>query len=105
MRDHDIICNNIDTQCDKEAEMKLFQLVSSVFVGLLAGLLGLVVVTAIRAGVAISHLGQDVTQPAGTTKRSSNSYARPGTDAAVIVKIPEGTRRRDRGLDESRPAA
>ena len=84
--------------------MKLSQLVSSVFVGLLAGLVGPVVVAVIRAGVEISHLGQDVTRTARTTKRSTNTYARPGTDAAIVVKIPEGTRR-DRGFDASRPAA
>jgi len=84
--------------------MKLPQLVSSVFVGLLAGLLGLVIVAVIRAGLAISHLGQDVTRTARTAKRPTITYARPGTDAAVIVKIPE-ERRRDRGFDESRPAA
>jgi len=84
--------------------MKLSQLVSSVFVGLLAGLVGPVVVAAIRAGVAISHLSQDVTQSARTAQRSSNTYARLGTDAAEVVKITEGTRR-DRGFDESRPAA
>ena len=84
--------------------MKLSQLVSSVFVGLLAGLVGPVVVAAIRAGVAISHLSQDVTRPARAAQRPSNTYARLGTDAAVVVKIPEGTRR-DRGFDESRPAA
>lgn len=84
--------------------MKLSQLVSSVFVGLLAGLVGPVVVAAIRAGVAISHLSQDVTQSARTAQRSSNTCARLGTDAAEVVKITEGTRR-DRGFDESRPAA
>lgn len=100
---HDIICNEIDTHCDKEVEMKLSQLVSSVFVGLLAGLVGPVVVAVIRAGIGISHLGQDVTRPARTAKRSSNTYARPGTDAAVVVKIPEG-RHHDRGFDESHRA-
>lgn len=80
--------------------MNLFQLVSSVFVGLVAGLLGLVV-TVIRAGVEISHLGQDVTRPAKAAKGSSNTYARPGTNDAVAAKIPEA-RRQDK---ESRRAA
>jgi len=84
--------------------MKLSQLISSVFVGLVAGLLGLVVVAVIRAGVAISHLGQDVTRTARTAKRPPSTYARPGTDAAVVVKIPEESRR-DRGFDASRRAA
>jgi hypothetical protein len=84
--------------------MKLSQLASSVFVGLLAGLVGPVVVAAIRAGVAISHLSQGATRPARTAQRPSNTYARLGTDAAVVVKIPEGPGR-DRGFDESRPAA
>jgi hypothetical protein len=81
--------------------MNLFQLVSSMFVGLVAGLLGLVVVTVIRAGVEISHLGQDVTRPAKAAKGSSNTYARPGTNDAVAAKIPEA-RRQDK---ESRRAA
>jgi hypothetical protein len=84
--------------------MKLSQLVSSVFVGLLAGLVGPVVVAIIRAGVAISHLGQDSTRTARTAKRSTSTHARPGRDAAVVVKIP-GARRRDRRFEESRPAA
>ena len=84
--------------------MKLSQLVSSVFVGLLAGLVGPLVVAVIRAEVEISHLGQDLTRPARTAKGSTNTYARTGTDDAVVVKMPEGTRR-DRGFDESRRAA
>ena len=84
--------------------MKLSQLVSSVFVRLLAGWVGPLVVAVIRAGVKISHLGQDVTRPARTAKGSFHTYARPATDAAVVVEIPEGTRR-DRGFDESRRAA
>ena len=84
--------------------MKISPLVSSVFVGLLAGLLGLVLVVVIRAGIAISYLGQDVTRTATTADKSTSTYARPSTDAAVIVKIPEGMGR-DRGFGESRPAA
>ncbi len=84
--------------------MKLSQLVLSVFVGLLAGLVGPAVVAVIRAGLAISHLGQDVTRTARTAKGSSSICARPGADAAVVAEIPERTRR-DRGFVESRPAA
>jgi hypothetical protein len=82
--------------------MKLSQLVSSVFVGLLAGLVGPVVVAVIRAGVEISHLGQDPARTARTAKRFTTSpHARTGTDSAVVVKMPEA-RRQDK---ESRRAA
>jgi len=81
--------------------MKLSQLVSSVFMGLVAGLLGLVVVTVVRAGVEVSHLGQDVTRPARAAKGSSNTYGRTGTDDAIAAKISEA-RRQDK---ESRRAA
>ena len=86
--------------------MKLSQLVSSVFVGLLAGLVGLVVVAVIRAGVEISHFGHDPARIASRTakKSTTSTCARVDTGATVVVKIPEGMRR-DRGFDAFRPAA
>ena len=55
--------------------MKLSQLVSSVFVGLVAGLLGLVVVAVIRAGVAISHLPRRY--PNSENRQEAHYYLRP----------------------------
>ena len=84
--------------------MNLPTIVSSVVVGLLAGLLGPMVLAVINAMRALLRLGRDVTRPARTTEKSTSTYARPGTDAAVVVKMPEG-RHGGRGLEESRPAA
>ncbi len=86
--------------------MNLSTIVSSVVVGLLAGLLGPMVVAVIGAIRAVLRLGQGVTRTARTTEKPASTYARPGTDAAVVAKIPEGRRRRrDREFEESRPAA
>jgi len=86
--------------------MQRSQLVSSVFVGLLAGLMGIVVLSVVTAMRAILRLGQDATPIARTAqKKPASAYARPGTDAALVVKMPEGRRRRDGGFEESRPAA
>ncbi len=84
--------------------MKLSQLVSSVVVGLLAGLLGIMVLAVTTMG-AVLRLGRGATPKAGTAQKPASAYARPGTDAAVVVKMPEGRRRRDGGFEESRPAA
>lgn len=84
--------------------MNLSTVVSSVVVGLIAGLLGPIVAGTISAMRAVSRLGQDNSRTARTSEKGSSTYARPGADAAVIVQMPKG-RRRDRGFDESRPAA
>jgi hypothetical protein len=85
--------------------MNLPTIVSSVVVGLLAGLLGPMVVALIGAMRALLHLGQGVTRLARITRKSTSTYARSGTDTAVIVKMPQGRRHRDGGFEESRPAA
>ncbi len=84
--------------------MKLSQLVSSVVVGLLAGLLGIMVLAVIGATRALLRLGQDAIRTSRTAEKPASAHARPGTDAAVVVKMPEG-RRRDGGFEGSRPAA
>ena len=84
--------------------MNLPTIVSSVVVGLLAGLLGLMVLAVITATRALLHLGQGVARIARTAEKPTSSHVRPGTGGAVVVKMPEG-RRHDRGLDESHPAA
>ena len=84
--------------------MNISPIISSIAVGLLAGLAGPMMVAVIGAVGAVLRLGQDVMRTAKTARKSTSTYARPGTDAAVVVKMPEG-RRRDRESKESRPAA
>lgn len=84
--------------------MNLPTLVSSVVVGLLAGLLGLIVLAVITAMRAFKHLGQGVAPMARTAEKPTSPHARPGTDDAVVVKMPEG-RHHDRGFEELPPAA
>jgi hypothetical protein len=84
--------------------MNLSTVVSSVVVGLIAGLLGPIVAGAISAMRAVSRLGQDDRRTTRISKKGTSTYARPGADAPVIVRMPKG-RRRDRGFDECHPAA
>ena len=69
--------------------MNLPTLVSSVVVGLLAGLLGLMVLAVITVMRALLHLGQGVARMARTAEKSTSTHARPGTDSAVVVKMSE----------------
>lgn len=85
--------------------MNLLTFISSVVVGLLAGLLGPMVVAAIGAMRALLHLYGDVTRTAKTAEKPTSTHACPGTDAASAVKMPGGRRHPDKGSDEFRPAA
>ncbi len=85
--------------------MNLPTIVSSVVVGLIAGLLGPMVAAVIGATRALLRLGQDAIRTSRTAEKPASAHARPGTDAAVVVKMPEGRRRRDGGFEGSRPAA